>query len=79
MISSNAFPNCSTFFNWTDVNDNGYIGFHELFITLATFNIFSFHENKDWPLKMTQVNCSMCLLNSSVYYLLILKLCMPSV
>ena len=58
--------NCSVIFDFIDLNDNGFIGWHELVQTFATS--LKTTTPTHWNEKIEQIDCSACLNNVSYYY-----------
>ena len=61
-----GFLNCSQGFEVFDLNSNGYIGMFEIISNVKdTFGITSYTHSTE---KLQQIDCSICLTNSSLYY-----------
>ena len=58
--------NCSDVFDLVDLNDNGFIGFYELLQQFAFQLGLTTHPH--WQEKVTQLDCSACLVNATYYY-----------
>ena len=64
--SLNGIDNCTIGFNTLDINNNGYIGYFEGI--LATSEYWGFDSMENLQSKLTQLDCSMCMTNQSLYY-----------
>ena len=65
---ADEYDNCTILFNDWDENGNGYVGLREAIEkALARSNALQFHDNWNWQLKLTQINCSSCLNDASLY------------
>ena len=54
--------NCTYWFYTSDTNGNGYVGFYEAIVaTAAAWGI-------DDDVKLAQIDCSLCMMNQSLYY-----------
>ena len=69
MFPDNPFfnvANCSIAFKMADLNANNFIGLHEAIV--ATYQEWGIASLPHWQQKLDQIDCSMCLRNSSLYY-----------
>ena len=68
-IDGTVYHNCSLVFGFLDGNDNGYVGFHEVFVhSYQFFNqgelLYAYKSDE----KIGQIDCGICLKNQSLYY-----------
>ena len=61
--------NCSLFFDTVDTNNNNVVGLHEAIVFYLRQDDSSFYENVEPDLKLSQINCSICVENTTVYYM----------
>ena len=66
---ADGYENCTIMFDDWDENGNGYIGMGEgLNNAIEKSNALDFQDNTRWKLKLTQLNCSHCLDDQSLYF-----------
>ena len=53
---------CLQYFQLTDTNNNGYVGFYEAIVAISS--AFGIEDEE----KLTQIDCSLCMKNKSLYY-----------
>ena len=67
---ADGYENCTIMFDDWDENKNDYIGLGEgINKAITRSNAFDFQDNVHWRYKLTQINCSVCLDDQSLYYL----------
>ena len=67
-IVMEGYNNCTEAFYGRDMNGNGYIGFYEAIIATASVWVATEETNFHYQDKLLQIDCSHCMVNSSLYY-----------
>ena len=63
------YDNCTSFFAVADRNHNGFVGMSEAIKYFAMTDAFGFTGSARDIYRANQINCSVCVENSTLYYL----------